>query len=72
MTYTGYLKMEIYMDWAGLSPYLIIKQVLMRFLKSTGERTCGTGFSEIQRTIWLLSMPVCVVFEQDKGVSNKN
>ena len=44
--------------WAGLSPDLVIEQVLMRALKSTGRLTRGTGFKEIQRAIWLLSMPV--------------
>jgi hypothetical protein len=45
--------------WAGLPPDLIIEQVLMRSLKTTGGLTRGTGFDEIQRTVWLLSMPIC-------------
>ena len=46
--------------WAGLSPDLVIEQVLMRALKSTGGGglTRGTGFNETQRAIWLLSTPV--------------
>ena len=44
--------------WAGLSPDLVIKQVLMRALKSTGGLTRGAGFNETQRAIWCLSMPV--------------
>lgn len=34
-------------------------QVLMRTLKSTGGLTRGTGFGELQRTVWLQSMPSC-------------
>ena len=39
--------------WGGLSTDLIIKQVLMRSVKSVG------GMSEAQRAQWLLSMPAC-------------
>ena len=45
--------------WAGLSNDLIIEQVLMRSLKSTGGLTRGTGFSDLQRALWILSMPTC-------------
>nr|XP_054767556.1 uncharacterized protein LOC129274841 [Lytechinus pictus] len=45
--------------WAGLSTDLIIEQVLMRSLKTSGGLTRGTGFSETQRNVWLLSMPSC-------------
>lgn len=45
--------------WAGLPPDLVIEQVLMRTVKSTGGLTRGRGFSETQRNIWLLSMPDC-------------
>ncbi len=31
----------------------------MRSLKSSGGLTRGTGFGEVQRTIWLKSMPTC-------------
>ena len=44
--------------WAGLSSDLVIEQVLMRSLKTTGGLTHGRGMSEIQRLVWLLSMPV--------------
>ena len=44
--------------WAGLSPDLVIEQVLMRSLKTSGGLTRGRGMSERQRAIWLLSMPV--------------
>lgn len=46
--------------WAGLSSDLVIEQVLMRSLKTTGGLTHGRGMTEKQRTIWLLSMPTCV------------
>ena len=45
--------------WAGLSSDLIIEQVLMKSIKSTGGLTRGHGMSESQRTQWLLSMPAC-------------
>ena len=43
--------------WAGLSTDLVIEQVLMRSLKTTGGLTQGRGMTELQRSIWLLSMP---------------
>lgn len=43
--------------WAGLSPDLVIEQVLMRSVKASGGLTRGRGMSEIQRTVWVLSMP---------------
>ena len=45
--------------WTGLSTDLVIEQVLMRSLKTSGGLTRGRGMSEIQRTIWLLSRPSC-------------
>ena len=45
--------------WAGLSTDLVIEQVLMRSVKSTGGMTRERGMSELQRTLWLLSMPAC-------------
>ena len=45
--------------WAGLSTDLIIEQVLMRSMKTTGGLTKGTGMSETQRLVWLMSMPSC-------------
>ena len=44
--------------WAGLSTDLVIEQVLMRTLKTSGGLTRGRGITERQRAIWLLSMPV--------------
>jgi hypothetical protein len=31
----------------------------MRSLKTRGGLTRGSGFSKVQRAIWLLSMPIC-------------
>ena len=45
--------------WAGLSSDLVIEQVLMRSMKSTGGLTRGRGMGEAQRTRWLLAMPAC-------------
>ena len=45
--------------WGGLSTDLIIEQVLMRSLKSTGGLTRGTGLNELQRALWVMSMPTC-------------
>ena len=43
--------------WAGLSSDLIIEQVLMRSVKTSGGLTRGRGVGEIQHLVWLLSMP---------------
>ena len=45
--------------WAGLSTDLVIEQVLMRSIKTTGGLTRGRGMTESQRATWLLSMPAC-------------
>ena len=45
--------------WAGLSSDLVIEQVLMKNIKSSGGLTRGTGMGEAQRVSWLLSMPAC-------------
>lgn len=45
--------------WAGLSTDLVIEQVFMRSLKSTGGMTRGRGMSEAQRSLWVLSSPSC-------------
>ena len=42
---------------AGLSSDLVIEQTLMRSVKTTGGPTKGRGIIEIQRLVWLLSMP---------------
>lgn len=38
---------------------LIIEQVLMRSLKTTGGLTRGPGMSDVTRVIWVMSKPVC-------------
>ena len=58
--------------WAGLSTDLVIEQVLMRSLKTSGGQTRGRGMTEQQRLIWLLSMPACAetnrVMQEMSGV----
>ena len=44
--------------WAGQSTYLVVKQCLMRSLKTSGGLTRGSGMSEGQRALWTLSTPV--------------
>lgn len=48
--------------WSGIATDLLIEQSLMRSLKCTGGLTRGNGMSPVQRTIWLLSMPVCAEY----------
>ena len=43
--------------WSGLSTDLVIEQVLMRSVKSTGGLKRGRGMGEAQHAQWLLSMP---------------
>lgn len=45
--------------WAGLSTDLVIEQVLMRGLKTTGGLTRGRGLTESQQLIWVMSTPAC-------------
>ena len=45
--------------WGGLSTDLVIEQVLMRSLKTSGGLTRGRGMTELQQIIWLLSTPAC-------------
>ncbi|PIK40129.1 hypothetical protein BSL78_23030 [Apostichopus japonicus] len=45
--------------WAGLSSDLVIEQVLMRSLKTTGGLTRGRGMTDAERARWILSMPAC-------------
>ncbi|VDI23197.1 Hypothetical predicted protein [Mytilus galloprovincialis] len=46
--------------WSGLSSDLIIEQVLMRCIKTTGGLTRGRGMTDAQRSLWILSMPQCI------------
>ena len=45
--------------WAGLSVDLIIEQVLMRSMKTSGGLTKGQGMTEQQRVTWLLAITAC-------------
>ena len=45
--------------WTGLSTDLVIEQTLMRSIKSTGGLTRGRGMNELQRLVWVKSMPFC-------------
>ena len=44
---------------AGLWPDLIIKEVLMKYLKSYGGLTHGRALTESVRTLWVNSQHVC-------------
>ena len=44
---------------AGLSTDLMIEQVLMRSVKTSGGLTQGKGLAETQRLVLLMSMPAC-------------
>ena len=48
--------------WADLPNDLVIEQVLMRSLKTTGGFTRGSGISDVQRAIWLLSKPISLEY----------
>ena len=50
--------------WAGLSTDLVIEQVLMRSLKTSGGLTRGRGMTENQRLLWVLSRPACADINQ--------
>ena len=50
--------------WGGLSTDLIIEQVLMRNLKSTGGLTRGRGMADTQCATWVLSMPACAAINE--------
>ena len=45
--------------WGGLSTNMIIEQVLMRSVKTSGGLTGGKGINEHRQLVWLLSMPIC-------------
>lgn len=59
--------------WAGLAPDLVIEQVLMKSIKSSGGLTHGRGMDETQRTRWLQSMPIFAqISEEMKCVQEKS
>ena len=45
--------------WAGLFTDLIIEQVLMRSMKTSGGLTRGKGMTENQCLTWVMAMPAC-------------
>ena len=45
--------------WAGLFPDLVIGQVLMRSMKTSGCLTRGRDMTETKRLVWLMAHPVC-------------
>ena len=45
--------------WAGRFSVLVIGQVLMRSMTTSGGLTKGRGMTEIQRLVWLMAHPVC-------------
>lgn len=45
--------------WAGLSTDLVIEQVMMKSIKSSGGLTHGQGMSESVRLIWVKTMHHC-------------
>ena len=50
--------------WAGLGCGLVIKQALMRSLKTTGGLTRGSGMSNHQRALWTMSVPVSSTYSE--------
>ena len=59
-------------QWAVLAQDLVIEQILMHSIKSTGGMTRGGGLSEIQRALWLLSRAItssyCMQMEKQETV----
>ena len=51
-------------QWTALSTDLVIKQVLIRSLKTSEGLTRRRGMTKEQRLIWLLSMPACAETDQ--------
>ena len=45
--------------WAGFSTDLMIEQVLMRSMKTSGGLTRDRRMTDQQRLTWLLAMPAC-------------
>ena len=51
--------------WAGLSPDLVIEQVLIRSIKPVSGLTRARGMYDLQRAIWLLSKPAVAEVNRD-------
>ena len=59
--------------WAGLASDLVIEQVLMKSIKSSGGLTHGRGMDETQRTRWLQAMPIFAqISDEIKSVQERN
>lgn len=55
----------------GLTVDLVIEQCLMRSLKTSGGHTSrGNGMSEIQKVIWMLSMPIYSEYNNNNSKTN--
>ena len=50
--------------WAAILSDLVIEQVLMRSLKTSGGLTRGRGMTKNQCLLWLLSRPACAEVNQ--------
>ena len=48
--------------WDGISSDLVIEQTLMRYLKTSGGLTHGSGMNEEQRSLWTMSIPVTAMY----------
>ena len=53
--------------WVGLSPDLVIEQVLMRSIKTRGGVTRGRGITNSVRIIYVNSMHQCSMIHQAMG-----
>ena len=56
--------------WAGVSSDLAIEQTLMRSLKTSGGLTRGSGMTEEQRALWIMSAPITA--EYNKAMQKLN
>ena len=57
-----FVKIENGQDWHPI--HLVIKQIIMRSLKSNGTKKRGTGFTETQRGVWLLLLLISSTFNR--------
>ena len=51
-------------SWAGLFSDLVIEQVMMRSIKSSGGLTRGRGFNETTRNQWVLTAHQCAAINE--------
>ena len=62
MHYGGFITRRSERYWADLPKDLVIKQVLIQYLKTTAGLTRGSDMSDVQRAIWLLSKPISLEY----------